>query len=135
MKVRQLLKTKKPPVTLKYTRSIEECMRLLIDNKIGSVIVVDENETPIGIITERDIFHLAFRYRGDMMDMRVKEIMSSKLIMGSPDDDLDKIGDLISRNAIRHIPIMEDENLVGIVSIRDIVMNRADQYMMQSDSN
>ncbi|MEZ5360341.1 MAG: CBS domain-containing protein [Candidatus Zixiibacteriota bacterium] len=135
MKVRELLETKQPPVTLKYNRCIEECMRLLIDNKIGSVIVTDEETRPIGIITERDIFHLAFRYRGDMMDMRVKDIMSSKLIMGTPDDDLDTISEMISKNRIRHIPIMENERLVGIISIRDIVRNRAEQYMMDHTRN
>lgn len=135
MKVRKLLETKKPPVTLKHNKCIEQCMRLLIDNKIGSVIVLNEDDHPIGIITERDIFHLAFRYRGDMMDIQVKDIMSSKLIMGTPDDDLDTISDMISKNHIRHIPIMEDEQLVGIVSIRDIVRNRAEQYIMQHSAN
>ncbi len=135
MKVRNLLESKKPPVTIKYTKDIKDCMRMLIDNKIGSLIIVDDDQHPIGIITERDIFHLAFRYRGDMMDMRVKDTMSSKLIIAKPDDDIDAIADLISKNRIRHVPIMEDEKLVGIISIRDVVKVRAEQFLLQTSEN
>ncbi|MCK5125855.1 MAG: CBS domain-containing protein [candidate division Zixibacteria bacterium] len=129
MRVKDLLESKKPPVTIKYTKTIQDCMRLLIDNKIGSVIIVDDEKRPIGIITERDIFHLAFRYRGDMMDMIVKDNMTSKLIIGHPDDKIDDIADLITVNKIRHVPIMEDQKLVGIVSIRDVVKARAEQLV------
>ena len=135
MKVRDLLEFKKPPVTVRQNRTIQDCMRLLIDNKIGSLVVVDEDARPAGIITERDIFHLAFRYRGDMMDMRVKDNMTSKLVMGSPDDDLDSIADIINKNRIRHVPIMEDTKLVGIVSIRDIVKAQAEIAMMPDGGN
>ncbi|MEE9443264.1 MAG: CBS domain-containing protein [candidate division Zixibacteria bacterium] len=129
MQIKELLKNKKPPVTIKHRDTIESAMRILIDNKIGSLIVVDADKKPIGIITERDIFHLAFRYRGDMMDMRIGDHMSGNLVMGSPDDDIDKIADLISANKIRHIPIMDNDELTGIISIRDIVQARAESII------
>jgi CBS domain-containing protein len=129
MQVKELLLDKKEPVTIKRHDSIESAMRLLIDNKIGSLIVVDSDAKPIGIVTERDIFHLAFRYRGDMMDMRIGENMSENLVTGSPEDDIDKIADLISINKIRHIPIMENDKLTGIISIRDIVQARVENII------
>lgn len=125
MKVKDLLRSKKPPVTIAQHSTIDKAMKLLIEHKIGSLIVVDETGHPVGIITERDIFHLAFRYRGDVMDMTVKDIMSGNLIMGKPGDDLDLIAELIAHNHIRHVPIMDDGRLIGIVSIRDIMHARA----------
>lgn len=129
MQVKDLLQKKKPPVTVKRRDTIELAMRLLIDNKIGSLIVVGKDKKPVGIITERDIFHLAFRYRGDMMDMHIGDNMSGNLVMGSPEDDIDKIAELISVNKIRHIPIMENDMLTGIISIRDIVQARAESLV------
>ena len=88
-------------------------------------MVTDSNDKPTGIITERDIFHLAFRYRGDMMDMTVGDCMSSRLVMASPEDDIDHAARLMTEKYIRHIPIMNDQNqLCGIVSIGDIVKAR-----------
>jgi CBS domain-containing protein len=100
-------------------------MRLLIDNHIGSLVVVDESENPVGIITERDIFHLAFRYRGDMMDMKVGDTMTSRLVLGAPEDDIEKAAKVMTDEHIRHLPILdEQEQLCGIVSIGDIVKAR-----------
>jgi len=122
MRVRDILNSKPPPVTVRANNDMAVGMRLLIDNHIGSLIVVDDEDQPVGIITERDIFHLAFRYRGDMMDMKVGENMSSDLTVGSPEDDLDHVARIMTEKHIRHIPIMDDDDrLCGIVSIGDIV--------------
>jgi CBS domain-containing protein len=85
-------------------------------------VVVDDEDQPVGIITERDIFHLAFRYRGDMMDMKIGENMSSDLTVAAPEDDLDHVARIMTEKHIRHIPITDDsDRLCGIVSIGDIV--------------
>jgi CBS domain-containing protein len=122
MRVRDILNSKPPPVTIRANNDMAVAMRLLIDNNIGSLIVIDDDDQPIGIVTERDIFHLAFRYRGDMMDMKVGENMSSDLTVGSPEDGLDHVARIMTEQHIRHIPIIDDaERLCGIVSIGDIV--------------
>lgn len=122
MKAQDVLNSQKQPVTINADKNLQDAMRLLIDNKIGSLVVVDENDTPIGIITEHDIFHLAYRYRGDMMDMLVNDHMSKNLIVGTPDDSIDKIVNLMLDKHIRHIPITDGKKkLVGIISIRDLV--------------
>ncbi|MEZ5360549.1 MAG: CBS domain-containing protein [Candidatus Zixiibacteriota bacterium] len=122
MKVKELLEKKPKPVTIHAEKHLQDAMRLLIDNKIGSLVVVDDTDTPTGIITEHDIFNLAYRFRGDMMDMLVGDNMTKNLILGSPDDDLDKIVGIMLEKHIRHIPITGgDKKLVGIISIRDLV--------------
>lgn len=122
MQIKDLLESKPPPITVHSDRDMPDAMRLLIENKIGSLIVVDDKDAPVGIITEHDIFHLAFRYRGDMMDMKVGENMTTRLVLGTPTDDLDQIARVMTEKHIRHVPIMdENESLCGIVSIGDIV--------------
>ena len=125
MLIKDLLQAKPPPVTVRANREMTDAMRLLIDNNIGSLIVTDDQDHPIGIITERDIFHLAFRYRGDMMDMKVGENMTDNLTTGKPEDDLEHIARLMTERHIRHVPIMDQsKQLCGIVSIGDVVKAR-----------
>jgi len=125
MQVKDILESKPPPVTIRADQDVPDAMRQLIDNQIGSLVVVDERDNPVGIITERDIFHLAFRYRGDMMDMKVVDSMTSRLVTGSPEDDLEDVARLMTEKHIRHMPIMDDKDcLCGIVSIGDIVKAR-----------
>lgn len=125
MLIKELLQTKPPPVTVRAGRDMADAMRLLIDHNIGSLVVTDDQDHPVGIITERDIFHLAFRYRGDMMDMKVGENMTDNLTVGSPEDDIEHIARLMTERHIRHVPIMDqNKQLCGIVSIGDVVKAR-----------
>lgn len=97
-------------------------MELLEKHKIGSLIVYDKSDQPIGIITERDIFRLMCKFRGDISSKTISDHMSRKLVIGLPDDDVNYIGQIMTQNRIRHIPIMDEKkNLCGIVSIGDIL--------------
>ncbi len=128
MLIKDLLQAKPPPVTVHVNREMADAMRLLIDNNIGSLIVTNDQDHPVGIITERDIFHLAFRYRGDMMDMKVGENMTDDLATASPEDDLDHIARLMTERHIRHVPIVDqNQQLCGIVSIGDVVKARLNE--------
>ncbi len=128
MQVKDMLESKPPPITIRAEQDMEIAMRSLIDNKIGSLIVVDESENPVGIITEHDIFHLAFRYRGDMMDMKVGDQMTTRLVLGNSEDGIEQIAQVMIDQRIRHIPIMDQDNhLCGIVSMGDIVKARLTQ--------
>lgn len=136
MKIRDLLRQKPPPVTIRKSRSIQLAMRRLIDNKIGSLVVVDKNSDPIGIITERDIFHLAFRFRGDMMDMKVGDNITGKLVVGSPDDGIDQVAEVLTSNRIRHLPIINDKDkLCGIISKGDIIRAKTGHELVESEES
>jgi CBS domain-containing protein len=127
MKIEDMIGSKPPPVTIYSHKTVQEAMRKLIENKIGSLVVINEEGQPLGIITERDIFHLAYRFRGDMMDMKVGTNMTCKLILGKPDYDVDHAARLLTDNRIRHLPIVDDNNkLCGIISVGDIVRARAE---------
>ena len=128
MQVKDLLKSRPSPITVKSDQTIQEAMQLLIDNKIGSLVVVDDKGDPEGIITERDIFRLAYTNCADLMQLSVKDHMSDRLVIGLPDDDIDYIARIITQNRIRHIPILdEDKKLCGLISIGDVVKARLDE--------
>ena len=134
MQVRNLLQPKSTPITIHADQSMEAAMKLMIDNKISALIMVDDADNPIGIITERDIFHLAFRYRGDMMDISVKDHMTSHLVVGTPEDDIEHIAEIMIKKRIRHVPVIdESKKLCGIVSIRDIVKARMTHPALDQD--
>jgi CBS domain-containing protein len=125
MLVRDLLEAKREPVTIEGDQSVFETMQSMVENEIGSLIVVNQDDTPIGIITESDIFMLIYQRRGDMPDLPVRENMSTDLILGVLDDDLGFIAEVMIGNNIQHIPIMDEtEKLCGIVSMRDLVRSR-----------
>lgn len=136
MKIKDLIKSKPPPVTIHSEQSIQDAMRTLIENKIGALIVIDDNEYPVGIITERDIFHLAYRFRGDMMDMKVADNMTCKLVLGKLEYDIELVEKLITDNRIRHLPVIDtDSKLCGIVSIGDVVKARTGDHPAASIGN
>ena len=127
MLTKDLLTSKKPPVTIMANRTIRDAMQLLVDHRIGSLVVIDDRGDPIGIITERDVFHLTFKHAGDIMDMKVSESMTTKLVIGLTSDDVDYIAQVMTQNRIRHIPILDERRkLCGLISIGDIVKAKLD---------
>jgi len=122
MRAREILGSSRATKKIRGDQSILEAMRMMDDAGVGSLIVVDHHDHPIGIITESDIFRLALENRGDMMDLPIGANMSTGLIMGVLDDDLEFIAEAMTANNIQHMPIMDEkERLCGVISIRDIV--------------
>ena len=126
MKVKDLLaQATQPPRTARGEITFREAMKILIENKIGSLIVVDDENSPAGIITERDIFRLGYQFDGDIMSMKIADHMTRELIIGVPEDDIDYIAQVITQKRIRHIPILDkNKKLCGILSIGDILKTK-----------
>lgn len=128
MKVKDLIPQKEAPVTASEEITIQDGMKLMADNHIGSLVIVDNNQTPIGIITERDIFNLAYEHSSDIRHYKVGDHMTRDVIIGLLDDEIEYIANVITQKRIRHIPIMDEDNkLCGIVSIGDILKAKLDQ--------
>jgi len=121
MKARDIIAKKGSAV---YTGSpsltIREALHNLLEYKVGALVIVDEAQRPLGIITEKDILHLA-REHDDWREHTVGDHMTKNLIIGLPDDSGEYIMSLMTINRFRHVPIMEEGKLAGIISIGDIV--------------
>lgn len=121
MKIRDILRTKgHNVVTVAPSQTVLAAMRILVQHNIGSVVVVDGDEIA-GILTERDVLRLGANDPQKLTTSRVGDVMTKDLVIGVPDDDLEYVMGVMSRNRIRHLPVLEDERLVGILSIGDVV--------------
>ena len=105
--------------------SIKEACQIMDDKKIGALLVhCPESGNPQdlkGILTERDIIELIARKNVDIGDFQVKDIMSEKIISVTSEETAGDALNLMIENQIRHLAVMEDENLVGVLSMRDIL--------------
>lgn len=121
MLIRQILAVKGTKVvTIDGAKTLKDAVALLTVNNIGAVIVVDASTKPIGILSERDIIRAADRF-ADLLSHRVDEIMSRNVVVGSPNDDVQTVQQTMTQKRFRHLPIMDQGKLAGIISLGDIV--------------
>lgn len=122
MNVNEILIDKnRQTITIPSNASLQKAMKLLIDNKISSLPVISENEELIGIISDKDIFVSLYSDVTNITEKTVGEIMSVDLIVGIKTDDLNFIAGLMTNNKIRHIPIVDENKIIGMISVGDIV--------------
>lgn len=122
MNVASILTGKGDPAvrTIGPEASIRDAIARLVENNIGSLVVIEDGE-PAGIITERDILRCCADRPDRLAEIRVGDVMTRDLIVGEPADELDYVMGIMTRNRIRHLPILDERRLVGMVSIGDVV--------------
>jgi CBS domain-containing protein len=107
-------------VTVGPGGTVADAVRLLVEHGIGSVVVTEGDEI-LGILTERDVLRLADRDPGELRTRRVEEVMTRDLIVAEPSDDVAYVMEVMTRNRIRHLPVLEEGQLRGLISIGDVV--------------
>lgn len=100
--------------------SVYEAIRLLAEKEIGALAVI-EDDTIVGIISERDYARQIILKDRSSQKALVKDIMSTDLVTASPEEDVQQCMELMSDSRIRHLPILDGEKLVGMISIGDLV--------------
>jgi CBS domain-containing protein len=134
MKVRTILSTKGMNViTIHPDQTLKEALILLAEHNIGALVVVNKAKQPVGIVSERDIIRAAARH-DDVFSWTVSKVMTEDLITGVPQDDLISVAHTMTEKRFRHLPIMDQGELVGIVSIGDVVKAQRDQYKGEIDT-
>lgn len=123
MKIKDILRQKGATVqTVAPDASVQDAMSLLVEHNIGSLIVRKKGGDIVGIITERDILRqCAASGDHDPDKTRVSDVMTADLIIGVPDDDLEYVMGIMTKNRIRHLPVLDGGELEGIISIGDVV--------------
>jgi CBS domain-containing protein len=116
--------------------TLAEAARTLVDRKVGSLLVFrpgdGEEEHLVGILTERDILYSCAADNLPLATTRVAEIMTTKLITGLPGDAVETVMGLMTSKRIRHLPVLSEGKLLGIVSIGDIVKAQHDRLAMEN---
>ncbi len=121
MRVNKLLETKKKKVyTISPDSTVFDALKLMADKEIGALVVV-ENELMVGIFSERDYARKVILKGRNSLATLVREIMTSKVVYVSPKKKIKKCIALMIKNHVRHLPIIADEKLVGIISIEDVL--------------
>jgi CBS domain-containing protein len=122
MKVREYLGTlKRVVITCRPEDTVETAATLLVTNQIGAMPVRDASGRIVGMLTERDIMR-GFSQQGTQIDrLLVGDLMARKLITCTPDDAVVAARKVMKINRVRHLLVMQDDHLVGLLSISDVL--------------
>ena len=114
--------------------TLEDVVQKLVENNCGSLLVCrEDSEKPMeGIVTERDILRTTAATKKPLREIRVTEVMSVDLIVGSPNDSIESVMGLLTKNRIRHLPVVEENQLKGMISIGDVVKAQFDELAMEN---
>jgi CBS domain-containing protein len=135
MQLHEILRHKGSDVyTIRPDATLDDVVQTLVRHNCGSLIVADgDSSSPmIGIITERDILRACAGRVAPLDKMRVREAMTENLTVGSPNDSVEDTMGTMTNRRIRHLPVLDNGRLVGIVSIGDIVKAQHDQLTMEN---
>ncbi|MFL6161765.1 MAG: CBS domain-containing protein [Jatrophihabitantaceae bacterium] len=110
-------------VTAPPSTSVAQFIQLLAEHRIGAVLVVSDGRT-VGIVSERDVVRRLAEVGAGALDQPISELMSTELVTCTPEDSLDDIAVLMTERRIRHLPVLADGELTGIVTIGDVVAAR-----------
>ncbi|MFZ1371831.1 MAG: CBS domain-containing protein, partial [Ferruginibacter sp.] len=100
--------------------SVYQALEIMFEKNVSSLVVL-ENEKLIGIFTERDYARKVILKGKASRETPVGEIMSGNVVTVSPDSTIDECMNLMTNNFIRHLPVMENDKLIGLISIGDVV--------------
>ena len=127
MKVRTILDTKgRHVVTIRPDASVSTAVHRLVLERIGALVVSEDGHKVAGIISERDIIQSLAKSRPDLLTSgrRVAELMEHNVITCTPDDTVQQVMAEMTRRRVRHLPVIDNGELVGIISIGDVVKHR-----------
>jgi len=122
MKVQDLLADKNRPVhTIDGNRSVDDAITFMADVK-ASALVVAKNDQPVGIFTERDVFRYYLRDKSTALSgIPLGNAMTDRLIAARPDDEVGRVISMMVKADIRHLPVIEEKQIVGMLTLNDLI--------------
>lgn len=136
MLVSQILnnKTKSDTITVQADATIAEATDLLSSRKIGAVVVSSGDGVLDGILSERDVVRHLGMDGPAVLKRKVSELMTAKLITCTGDETALAVLEKMSKGRFRHMPVMDGDKMIGLVSIGDVVQARLDELSMEKDA-
>ena len=134
MNVAAILKVKgSSVVTVKPDTQIAEVTRILTEKRIGAVLVSSDGRRAQGILSERDIVRSLADNGNATLDKQAQELMTARVTTCSPDDQLADLMGVMTAKRVRHLPVIEDGKITGIISIGDVVKWRVEEIEREAD--
>lgn len=136
MIVSQILKSKSETgvISVRPDASVSEAVGVLSEKRIGTLVVAKEAGGLDGIVSERDIVREMGRQGVALMTEPVSKIMTSKLVTCGPSDTADGVLEMMTKGRFRHMPVVDDGTMVGLISIGDVVKARLSELSMEKDA-
>ena len=119
-------------ITIRPEASVRDLLALLAEYNIGAVIVSGDGTAVDGIVSERDVVRKLNENDG-VLDEPVQQIMTAVVQTCEPSHDVDELMALMTEHRIRHVPVIDDGNLVAVISIGDVVKSRITQLTFERD--
>ncbi len=122
MKLIDLLERKgKIAVTVPETANIALAIQTMHEHRVGAVMVPSASGKPLGILSDRDVVRYYARGERDFEAMLVKDYMTTEVVVGKPSDRVDDVMAIMTEKRFRHMPVIENNRIIGVVSIGDLV--------------
>ena len=107
-------------VAVKPDESVQVAIARMLEEGVGSVAVCEDSRL-VGMFTERDVLRLAGQDGAGFADTKVAEVMTRTLVTAAPDDDVLAAAQMMGERRIRHLPVVEGDNVLGMIGIRDVL--------------
>lgn len=134
MKIAEILHRKGSTVhTISAAKTVDDGVQKLVELRIGALVVTDAWGRLAGTLTERDIVRGLARYGIKILSYNISEVMDQDVTTCHPDDRIDKVMQLMTAHRVRHLPVMEGNRLIGIVSIGDLVKHRVEEKELEAN--
>lgn len=136
MQVQQILKDKSDDgvVTVTPGSSVGEAAQVLAERRIGGVVISDDGQRPLGILSERDIVRALAAQGASALSLTCEDLMTRKLQVCTRDEDTNVVLARMTEGRFRHMPVVEEGMLVGIISIGDVVKAQIAELAMEKDA-
>ena len=135
MTVEKLLKTKGTRVvTIKPTASVRDVTRELAAGNFGALIVSKNGKAVDGIISERDVIRAMSEQGPEALALKVSAVMTREVVTCSPKDKLDDVLSIMSHRRFRHLPVVDDGGLAGVISMTDLMRKRMEDIQHEADA-
>jgi CBS domain-containing protein len=135
MIVKNILASKRGEVvTIEPTADVTAAMKLLAERRIGAVVILGADHRIVGILSERDIVRALAERGSTVLNERVSQVMTRDVKTCTEDDTIEGLMGRMTTGRFRHMPVVKQEKLIGIVSIGDVVKNRVEEIEHEAEA-
>jgi CBS domain-containing protein len=114
--------------------SVAHIARQLAEKRIGSAVVLDGDQRIAGIVSERDLVRALAQHGAEAMELQAGSVMTTDVVICDPDDSIDYIMETMTRGRFRHLPVVRHGELLGVVSIGDVVKARLEETRHETEA-
>ena len=120
-------------LTVRQTTPIPEAIDRMKRKKVGALVVSDNGRDIQGIISERDVLHALAQYGAAFLAMKVEDVMTRRVVSCVPQDNVKRVMSIMTKGRFRHMPVVGDNGLCGMISIGDVVKQRLEEAEIETN--